>query len=270
MPVFIFQLAAARRSLESSKAKRGREEGKVIELKALNDAFKQHVQRLQEEKTDLQAKLKKAKREIETMKALGSSRLGKAKSETDLSRKFDKYTAVDEHRYRDPRSSRTVNFATTSRHSSALGSTRLSSWDTNNTRSADIEVSSPVIMNGHGSLRPDTNPGSSYTFFRDTLPREPYSTRTTVPRHRIGSLGEESDMSDDLDHGVGYHTATQSKWRPQSSDSSVSSVILWDRDYSTDESRSPRASAYNQSSSLYRDDRGGRRRARPHSYHGGK
>lgn len=265
------ELSTTRLALDSSKTKRGREEGKVIELKTLNNTYEQHIRRLEEEKAGLKAKLKKAKQEIETMKAWGSSRLGRAKSETDLSRKFEKYPAVDGHCYRDPKSSRAVNFTTSSRHSSVLETTRFNSWDTNYTRSPDIEVSSPVIMNGHGSLRSETKPNFSYTCFRDALPREPYTTRTTVPRHRVGSLGEESDMSDDLDHGVvGYHTATQSRLRPQSPDSSASSVVSWDRDYSTDESRSPRASAYNQSSSLYRDDRGGGRRARPHSYHGGK
>ena len=262
-----------RRSLDSSKTRRGKNEGKIIELQVLVNTLDQHVKRLEEENTDLQAKLKKAKQEIDAVKAItgwSGSRLGKAKSETDLTKKFDKYTTYDRHRYRDPEPSKAVSFATRS-DTSGLGTTRFGSWDANHTRSHEVGVSSPVIMNGYGSPRSEAQRlASSYTSLRDTLAREPYASRATVPRHRIGSLGEDSDVSDDLDHGVGYHTGTQPRWLTQSSDSSTSSVVSWDHDYSTDESRHPRASGYNSSSLLYRDDRASGRRRRPHSYHGGK
>lgn len=198
------------------------------------------------------------------------SRLSKAKSETDLSKRFDKYTMYDKHRYRDPEPSKTVSFATRS-DSSGLGTTRFSSSDANYTRSHEVGVSSPVIMNGYSSPRSEAKRlSSSYASLHDRLMREPPTSRTTVPRHRVGSLGEDSDVSDDLEHGVGYHTATQPRWRTQSSESSASSVVSRDHDYSTDAARQPRASIYTPSSSVYdQDDWVSGRRRRPHSYHGG-
>ena len=252
-----------------------RPNGKVIELKALKNTLEQHVKRLEQDNERLQRKLKQAEQEIDTMKAItrrSGSRLGKAKSETDLSKKFDRYTSYDKHKYGDYEPSKSVSFATRG-DSLGLGATRFSSLDTNYTRSREVGVSSPVIMNGYGLPSSEAKRlSSSYTFLQDRLSRDPPRGRTTVPRHRVGSLGEDSDVSDDLDHGVGYHTGTQPIWRTQSSDSSTSSVVSWDHDYSASAAaRQPRASAYSTSSSLYReDDRVSGRRRRPHSYHGGK
>lgn len=200
------------------------------------------------------------------------TRLGKAKSETDLSKKFDKYTSYDKHKYGDYEPTKTVSFATRG-DGLGLGTTRFSSSDTNYTRSHDVGASSPVIMNGYGSPRSEVKRlPSSYTSLQDRLSRDPLKSRTTVPRHRVSSLGEDSDVSDDLEHGLGYHTGNQPRWRTQSSDTSTSSVVSWDHDYSADAAaRQPRVSAFNPSSSLHHeDDRVGGRRRRPHSYHGGK
>ena len=210
------------------------------------------------------------------MKAItrrSGSRLGKAKSETDLTKKFDKYTSYDKHKYGDHEPTKTVSFATRG-DGMGLRTTRFSSSDTNYTRSHEVGFSSPVIMNGYGSPRPEAKRmPSSYTSFQDRPAREPLRSRITVPRHRVGSLGEDSDVSDDLEHGLGYHTGTQPRWRTQSPDSSTSTAVSWDHDYSTDAAvREPRASAYTPSSSLHHvdDDRVGGRRRRLHSYHGGK
>lgn len=252
-----------------------RANGKIIELKALQNTLEQHVKRLEQENERLHRKLKQAEQEIDTMKAItrrSGSRLGKAKSETDLSKKFDKYTSYDKHKYGDYEPSKSVSFATRG-DSLGLGTTRFSSSDTNYTRSHEVGVSSPVIVNGYASPRSEAKRlSSSYTSFQDWLSRDPPRGSTTVPRHRVGSLGEDSDVSDDLDHGVGYHTGTQPRWRTQSSDSFTSSVVSWEHDYSAAAAaRQPRASAYSTSSSLYRDDdRISGRRSRPHSYHGGR
>ncbi|XP_078375566.1 uncharacterized protein LOC144658931 isoform X2 [Oculina patagonica] len=257
-----------RRSLDSTRA-----EGKIIELKVLQKTLEQHVRRLERENERLQTKLKQAEQEIDTMKAITrrtGTRLSKAKSETDLSKKFDKYTSYDKHKYGDYEPTKAVSFAVRG-EGLGLGTTRFSSSDTNYTRSHDVGVSSPVIMNGYSSPRSEVKRlPSSYTSLQDRLSRDPPRSMTTVPRHRVGSLGEDSDVSDDLEHGLGYYTGTQPRWRTQSSESSTSSVVSWDHDYSADAAaRQPRASAYNPSSSLHQeDDRVGGRRRRPHSYHG--
>ena len=256
--------------MESSRAN-----GKIIELKILKNTLEQHVKRLEQENERVQRKLKEAEQEIDTMKAItrrSGSRLSKAKSETDLSKKFDRYTSYDKHKYGDYEPTKSVSFVVRG-DSLGLGTTRCNSSDTNDTRSHQVGVSSPVIMNGYSSLRPEAKRlSSSYTSLQDRLSRDPPRGRTTVPRHRVGSLGEDSDVSDDLDHGVGYHTGTRPRWRTQSSDSSTSSVVSWDHEYSAPAvARQPRASTYSTSSSLYReDDRVSGRRSRPHSYHGGK
>lgn len=252
---------------------RRRAERKIVELQ---NTLEQHVRQLQQENDRLKTKLKQAKQELDTMKAITSrngSRLGRAKSETDLSKKFDKYTSYDRHKYADLEPTRSVSFAAKS-DSLGLGTTRYSSLDTNYTRYHDAGVASPVIMNGYGSPRSEAKrQSSSYTSLQDKLASNSLRSRTTVPRHRVSLLGEDSDVSDDLEHGLGHRTGTQPRWRTQSSESSTSSVISWDHDYSADAAaRQPRVSgAYNPDSSLYhQDDRFSGRRRRPHSYHGGK
>ena len=248
----------------------------MIELQVLNNTLEQQVKQLQRENERLQTKLKQAKQELDTVKTItgrNGSRLGRAKSETDLSKKFDKYTSYDKQKYTDLEpTARSVNFATRS-DSLGLGASRYSSLDTNYTRPHDAAVSSPVIMNGYGSPRSEAaRQSSSYTSLHDKLASTSHRGRVTVPRHRVSSLGEDSDVSDDLEHGLGHHTATQPRWRAQSSESSTSSVVSWDHDYRADAAtRQPRASAYSQDSSLYQQvDRVSGRRRRPHSYHGGK
>lgn len=249
-----------RRNLELSRAHRARDEAKIIELQVTQNTLEQHVRRLEKENKNLQKQLKQAQQEIDTMKTITSrngSRISKARSETDLSRKFDKYSAYDKHRYGDLEPvAKTVSFAMRG-DSSGLGTTRFSSLDTDYTRSHDFGVSSPLIMNGYGSSRSDTKRavGSSDLSVQDRLTHDPVSGRGTVPRHRGGSLGEESDLSDDLEH------APLPRWRTQSSESSSSSVVSWDHDYIAN---SPVSSLYQQ------HDRGTGRRRRPHSYHGGK
>lgn len=260
-----------RRSRESKSA-----EGKIIELQVLNNTLEQQVRQLQRENDGLERKLKQAKQELNTMKTITSrngSRIGRAKSETDLSKKFDKYTSYDRQKYADLEpTARSVSFA--SRNDSlGLGTTRYSSLDTNYTRSHDAAVPSPVIMNGYGSPRSEAiRQSTSYTSLQDKLASTSHRSRATVPRHRVSSLGEDSDVSDDVEHGLGHHTATQPRWRAQSSESSTSSVVSWDHDYKADAAtRQPRASAYSQDSSLHQQvNRHSGRRRRPHSYHGGK
>ena len=249
----------------------------MIELQVLNSTLERQVRQLQQDNERLKTKLKQAKQELDTMKTITSrtgSRLGRAKSETDLSKKFDRYTAYDRQKFADLEpTARSVSFATRS-DSLGLGTTRYSSLDTNYTRTHDTAVSSPVIMNGYGSPRSEAErQSSSYTSFQDKLASTSYRPRATVPRHRVSSLGEDSDASDDLEHRLGHHTVTQPRWRAQSSESSTSSLVSWDHDdYRTDAAtRQPRASAYSQDSSLYQQgDRLSGRRRRPHSYHGGK
>ena len=247
----------------------------MIELQVLNNTLEQHVKQLQRENESLQSNLKQAKQELDKMKTIAgrnSSRLGRAKSETDLSKKFDRYTSYDRQKYADLEpTARSVSFATRS-DSLGLATTRYSSLDTNYTRFHDAAVSSPVIMNGYGSPRSEANrQSSSYTSLQDKLASSSHRSRATVPRHRVSSLGEDSDVSDDLEHGLGHHTATQPRWHTQTSESSTSSVVSWDHGYRTDPAtRQPRASAYSQDSTRYQqvDRPSGRRR--PHSYHGGK
>ena len=248
----------------------------MIELQVLNNTLEQQVWQLQQDNERLQTKLKQAKQELDTMKTITSrtgSRLGRAKSETDLSKKFDKYTSYDRQKYTDLEpTARSVSFATRS-NNLGLGTSRYSSLDTNYTRSHDAAVSSPVIMNGYGSPRSEAKrQSSSFTSLQDKLASTSHRSKATVPRHRVSSLGEDSDVSDDLEHGLGHHTTTQPRWRTHSSESSTSSVVSWDHDHRTDAgTRQPRASAYSQDSSLYQQvDRLSGRRRRPHSYHGGK
>ena len=249
-----------RRSLESNGSRE-----KMIELQVQNNTLEQHVRQLQQDNGRLQTKLKQTKEELDIMKTITSrtgSRLGRAKSETDLSKK---YTSYDSKKYADLEpTARSVSFATRS-DSLGLGPTRYRSLDTSYTRSHDATMSSPVIMNGYGSPRYEAKRQS----LQDKVGSASHRSRATVPRHRVSSLGEDSDVSDDLEHGLGNHTATQPRLRTQSSESSTSSVVSWDHDYRTDAAASQlRASAYRPDSSLYQQ--GDRRKRRPHSYHGGK
>lgn len=251
-----------RRSLESNGTRE-----KVIELEVQNNTLEQNVRQLQQDNGRLQTKLKQTKEELDTMKTITSrtgSRLGRAKSETDLSKKFHKHTSYDSQKYADLEpTARSVSFATRS-DSLGLGPTRYSSLDTNYTRFHDAAISSPVIMNGFGSPRYEAKRES----LQDKVGSASHRSRATVPRHRVSSLGD-SDVSDDLEHGLVNHTATQPRLRTQSSESSTSSVVSWDHDYGTDAAtRQSRASAYSPDSSLYQQSE--RRKRRPHSYHGGK
>ena len=224
----------------------------------IQNRLEQQVKRLEKENTSLHKQFKQAQQETDIMRAATSrtgSRISKAKSETDLSRKFDKYSTYDKHKYRDlGRVTKAVSFSTLG-DTSGLGTTRFSSLDTNYSRSHDFAVSSPVVMNGYG-LDTKRAAGSSYSAVSDRMVHEPIGGRTTVPRHRRGSLGEESDVSDDLEH-----VPPQSRWpRPQSTESSSSSGVSWDR---ADTAYSPVSSLFQQ------HDRSMGRRRRPHSYHGG-
>lgn len=226
----------------------------MTELQVQNRTLERHARQLQQDNERLQTKLKQTKEELHTMKTITSrtgSRLGRAKSETDLSKKFYKYTSYDSKKYEDLEpTARSVSFATRS-DSLGLGPTRYSSLDTNYTRSHDAAMSSPEAK--RESLQDKVGSASQ-------------RSRVTVPRHRVSSLGD-SDVSDDLEHGLVNHTATQPRLRTQSSESSTSSVVSWDHDYGTDALASqPRA--YRPDSPLYQH--GDRRKRRPHSYHGGK
>ena len=216
------------------------------------------VKRLEKENASLHKQLKQPHQEMDIMRGGTSrtgSRISKAKSETDLSRKFDKYSTYDIHKYRDLGPvAKAVSFSTRG-DTSGIGTTRFSSLDSNYTRSHDFAVSSPVVMNGYG-LDTKRAAGSSYSAVPDRMVHEPISSRTTIPRHRRGSLGEDSDVSDDLEHAP-----LQSRWqRPQSTESSSSSVVSWDH---ADTAYSPVSSLFQQ------HDRSMGRRRRPHSYHGG-
>ena len=218
----------------------------------IQNRLEQQVQRLEKSNTSLQKQLKQAQQEMDIMRTATSrtaSRISKAKSETDLSRKFDKYSTYDKYKYRDLEPvAKTVSFSTRS-DTLGLGTSRFTSLDKNYTRSHDLAVSSPVVMNGYGL---DTKRAAAVP---DRMVHDPISGRTTVPRHRRGSLGEDSDVSDDLEH-----VPPHSRWRTQSTQSSSSSAVSWDH----------ANTAYSPVSSLFQQhDRSMGRRRRPHSYHGG-
>ena len=245
-----------RRSAESARAQRNRDEGKIIELQLIQNTLEQRVKRLEHENRNLYKQLHQAQQGMESMRVGGTtrsgSRISKAKSETDLSRKFHKYTAYDKHKYRDLEPVAKAGTFSTRGDSLGLGSTRYSSLDADYTRSHDVSVPSRVLTNGCGSEA--RTGGVSYYTVEDRLAsHEPVINRTTVPRYRVGSLGEDSKASDDLEH------TSQPRWRTQSAESS-SSVAFWDHGYS----------AYSPVSSRYqRDDRNVGSRRRPHSCYGG-
>lgn len=245
-----FQLSDLRRRSVEARERQERDEEKIIELQVLQRRGK----RLELENANLSRQLKQTQQELDTIKAVTSisgSRVSRAKSETDLSRKFSKYTTYDKYKYSDlDHSTRTVSFASTL-DNARLGTARYSSLDTNYSRSRDSGVS-PLIVNGHSPSRPESQraAASPYSSVQDRVPRESYSRRVRVPRHRVGSLGEDSDVSDDLDL---HATASQLRHQTRSPESSSSSLILWDQDSSLHQPR---------------DTETGRRR-RPHSYHGG-
>lgn len=237
------QLSVLRRRLvESSPGQRSRNEARIIELQVEKNTLEQRVMRLVQDNENLREQLKQAQREKGSVKA--RTRISKAKSETDLSRKFDKYTTYDEQNYRDLEPvAKAVTFGTRT-DTSGLRTSPYSLLDANNSRSYDL--SSPVALNGYGS-HPKRTTLSSNSTVKDILAREPVSGKV-VARHRQGSLGEDSDTSDDFEH------ANHPRWRhTQSSVPLLSSVVSWD----------PVASVYEPY------DRGMERRSRPHSYHGG-
>lgn len=222
----------------------------------IQNTQEQRLKRLERENTTLHKQLHQAQQGMETMRVgtkTSDSRISKAKSETDLSRKFRKYTAYDERKYRDLEPVAKAATFSTRGGTSGLGSTRFSSLHADYTRSHDFSVPSRVLTNGCGSEARTAGVSSYYTVEDRLTSHEPVINRITVPRHRVGSLGEDSDASDDLEH------TSQPRWRAQSAESS-SSIASWDHDYS----------AYSPASSRYqRDDRSVGSRRRPHSYHGG-
>lgn len=238
-----------------SRERQKRDEEKIFELQVLQTTQERRGKRLESENTNLSRQLKQTQQELDTIKAVTSisgSRVSRAKSETDLSRKFDKYTTYDKYKYSDlDHSARTVSFASTS-DNARLGTTRHSSLDTNYSRSRDSGVS-PLIMNGYSPSRSESKRAatSPYSSVQDSrVLRESFIRRVRVPRHRVGSLGEDSDVSDDLDPHV---TAPPLRHQTQTPESSSSSVLSWDPDSSLHQPR----------------DREPGRRRRPHSYHGG-
>ena len=246
-----FQLSDLRRRSVEARERQERDEEKNIELQVLQRRGK----RLELENTNLSRQLKQTQQELDTIKAVTSisgSRVSRAKSETDLSRKFSKYATYDKYKYSDlDHSTRTVSFASTL-DNARLGTARHSSLDTNYSRSRDSGVS-PLIVNGHSPSRPESKraAASPYSSVQDSrVLRESLSRRVRVPRHRVGSLGEDSDVSDDLDL---HATASLLRHQTRSPESSSSSLISWDQDPSLHQPR---------------DTETGRRR-RPHSYHGG-
>ena len=218
---------------ESSQAQRGKDEAKIIELQIDKNSLEERVARLDQENTKLRKQLKQAQQNSSTV-----TRISKARSETDLSRKFDKYATYDKQKYKELEPvAKAIGYSSRT-DSTALGTGRYSSFSTNDSRSYGL--SSPIDMNGYSSA-------NRRTLLSDSVTREPVTARVMVPRHRRGSLGEDSDVSDDLEH------ALYSRWRSvQTSEPSSSSVV------------------YRDPVSLYRShDRGMARRTRPHSYGGG-
>ena len=237
-----------------ARKRQERDEEKILELQVLQTTQERSGKRLELENTNLSRQLKQTQQELDTLKAVTSisgSRVSRAKSETDLSRKFNKYSTYDKSKYSDlDHSTRTVSFASTL-DSARLGTTRHSSLDSNYSRSRDSGVS-PLIVNGHSPSRPESKraAASPYSSVQDRVLRESYSRKVRVPRHRVGSLGEDSDVSDDLDL---HATASLLRHQTRSPESSSSSLILFDQDPSLHQPW---------------DTETGRRR-RPHSYHGG-
>ena len=217
---------------ESSQAQRGKDEAKIIELQIDKNSLEERMARLDQENTKLRKQLKQAQQNSSTV-----TRISKARSETDLSRKFDKYATYDKQKYKELEPvAKAIGYSSRT-DGTALG--RYSSFSTNDSRSYGL--SSPIDMNGCSSA-------NRRTLLSDSVTREPVTARVMVPRHRRGSLGEDSDVSDDLEH------ALYSRWRSvQTSELSSSSVVNGDP-----------------VSSLYRShDRGMARRTRPHSCGGG-
>ena len=236
---FFFKVNVLRHKLsESSQAQRGKDEAKIIELQIDKNSLEERVARLDQENIELRKQLKQAQQNSSGV--THGTRISKARSETDLSRKFDKYATYDKLKYQELEPvAKAIGYSLRA-DSAALGTGRYSSFSTNDSRSYGL-ASPPIDMNGYSSA-------NRRTLLSDSVTREPVNARVMVPRHRRGSLGEDSDVSDDLEH------APYSRWRSvQTSEPSSSSVVY----------RDP-------VSSLYRShDRGMARRTRPHSYGGG-
>ena len=234
---FPLKVSVLRRKLaESSQVQRGKNEAKIIELQIDKNSLEERMQRLDQENTKLRKQLKQAQQNSSSVTP--GTRISKARSETDLSRKFEKYATYDKRKYKELEPVAKAIGYSSRVDNAALGTGRYSSLSTNDSRSYGL--SPRIDMNGYSGA-------NRRTLLSDSSTREPVTARVMVPRHRSGSLGEDSDVSDDLEH------ATHSRWRAIQTSEPSSSVVY----------RNP-------GSSLYRShDRGVARRTRPHSYGGG-
>ena len=237
IPFFLFKLSVLRHKLaESSQVQRGKGEAKIIQLKIDKNSLEERMQRLDQENSKLRKQLKQAQQNSSIVTP--GTRISKARSETDLSRKFEKYATYDKRKYKELEPVAKAIGYNSRADSAALVTNRYSSLSTNDSRSYGL--SSRIDMNGYSGA-------NRRTLFSDSVTREPVTARVMVPRHRSGSLGEDSDVSDDLEH------ATYSRLRAVQTSEPSSSVVY----------RNP-------GSSLYRlHDRDVARRPRPHSYDGG-
>lgn len=230
------EVSVLRRKLaESSQVQRGKNEAKIIELQIDKNSLEKRMQRLDQENIKLRKQLKQAQQNSSSVTP--GTRISKARSETDLSRKFEKYATYDKRKYKELEPVAKAIGYSSRVDNAALGTGRYSSLSTNDSRSYGL--SPRIDMNGYSGA-------NRRTLLSDSSTREPVTARGLVPRHRSGSLGEDSDVSDDLEH------ATSSRWRAIQTSEPSSSVVY----------RHP-------GSSLYRShDRGVARRTRPHSYGG--
>lgn len=232
----------------------------------LNKIQRDKVIQLEADKRELKQKYNKIKLELEQTKAektLSDSRLKRARSETDLSEKFNRYTT-----YSKPEHENDIYGQSWANTSSGLGSSRYS-WSDN------FESAYKV---GSGTTQDSglTNGLSSALSKRDT-----YSSRkddhvaykplysTSHQRRRHSSIDDDIDVTSDtleqdLDHRSTY---AHDRQRTLSSESSNSSLLEYEYGANMRVPYEPSTYSTRDTRVELRETR--RRRVRPHSYHAG-
>ena len=259
-----------RRSTEAIRSQRDRDEVKITELKVNQNTLEQHVKRLEIENANLRKQLDQSSRKLVTVKAekdMSDLRLSKAKSETDLSKKSKRFTSYDKHRYRDIEPAKTVSFAAKA-DASGFRTTRYTSLDTNYNRTYTTGSQVPIIMNGHAAVRPEMGKThhSLSSSYQDRVPGGTHMSKLSDQRRRVSSLGDDSDASDDVEHGSHYGSHRRLTY---SSESPGSSVASWEHDYLA-EARNPTSAHAPVLRNAVIEGRTVPRRRRPNSYDGGR
>ncbi|XP_031569432.1 uncharacterized protein LOC116303943 [Actinia tenebrosa] len=226
----------------------------------LNKTLREKVARLETDKADLKQKYNKIKLELEQTKAekvLSDSRLKKARSVTDLSEKFNRYTT-----YSKPELD--IYDQSWGKTSSGLGSSRYS-WSDNNVDSA-YKVSSGTI--GDRGLTNGLSTRDKYSSRRDDHVTDIPLSSTSHQRRLHSSMDNDIDvisLEQDFDHRSAHE---RDRHRTLSSESSNSSLLEYE--YGVNIRVPNQSSTYSPRDTrveLRETSRG--RRERPHSYHAG-